>query len=104
MALMGDNTIAIVPGANLVTRNSDVEYRFRQHSDFHYLTGFDEPEAVLVLVPGREHGESLLFCREKDPVAERWHGQIIGPEQALECYGLDDAFPFSHRVFFTAKQ
>ena len=63
MSMMGEDGIAILPGANLVARNSDVDYLFRQDSDFHYLTGFDEQEAVFVLIPGREHGEALLFFR-----------------------------------------
>jgi Xaa-Pro aminopeptidase len=83
MSMMGEDGIAILPGANLVARNSDVDYLFRQDSDFHYLTGFDEQEAVFVLIPGREHGEALLFCRERDPEQEQWHGKITGPERAM---------------------
>lgn len=95
MALMEEKSIAILPSANIVTRNSDIDYPFRQNSDFHYLSGFDEPDAVLVLVPGREHGESILFCRERDPQMEQWHGKITGPERAMQLYGIDDAFPIS---------
>jgi len=95
MSMMGEDSIAILPGANLVARNSDVDYLFRQDSDFHYLTGFDEQEAVFVLIPGREHGEALLFCRERDPEQEQWHGKITGPERAMQLYGMDDAFPIS---------
>ena len=93
--MMDENGIAILPGANLVTRNSDVDYMFRQDSDFHYLTGFDEQDAVFVLIPGRAHGEAILFCRERDPEQERWHGKITGPERAMQLYGMDDAFPIS---------
>ena len=67
IALMEPNSIAILPSASLKRRNGDVDYRFRQDSDFHYLSGFDEPGAVFVLIPGREYGESILFCRERDP-------------------------------------
>lgn len=95
MALMDEQSIAILPSASLVTRNSDVEYQFRQDSDFFYLTGFAEPESVVVLIPGREHGETLLFCRERDKEAERWHGKIVGPERVTQFYGVDDAFPIS---------
>lgn len=95
MALMEDNSIAILPGASVKLRNSDVQYQFRQDSDFHYLSGFDEPDAVIVLIPGREHGETLLFCQERDDERERWHGDIAGPERAMQLYGLDDAFPMS---------
>jgi Xaa-Pro aminopeptidase len=94
-ALMDEDCIAIVPGAKLKIRNGDVKYPFRQNSDFHYLTGFDEPDAVFVLIPGREHGEALLFCSERDKEHERWHGHITGPERAMQFFGMDDAFPIS---------
>lgn len=95
MALMEPNSIAILPSALLLTRNADVEYRFRQDSDFHYLTGFDEHDSVFLLIPGREHGEAILFCRERDEDLERWHGKVTGPERAMQLYGLDDAFPIT---------
>ena len=92
---MGDNAIAILPSAKLLTRNNDAEFPFRQDSDFYYLTGFNEPDAVLALIPGREHGEAVLFCRERDPTKEMWDGKILGPDRALEELGVDDAFPIS---------
>ncbi len=92
---MEPDSIAILPSSRLQTRNSDVEYRFRQDSDFHYLTGFDEPESVFVLIPGREHGEAILFCRERDDELEKWHGKVTGPERAMQLFGLDDAFPIT---------
>ncbi|MBV1876267.1 MAG: aminopeptidase P N-terminal domain-containing protein [Pseudomonadales bacterium] len=95
MRLMESNSIAILPSARQQCRNGDVEYRFRQDSDFYYLSGFTEPESVLVLIPGRPHGECILFCREKDPLLEQWHGKITGPEKVLELYGFDDAFPIT---------
>ncbi len=95
MALIEPGSIAIVASANRATRNSDVEFRFRQDSDFFYLTGFRESESVFVLVPGREHGEAILFCRERDPLDEQWYGDITGPERAMQLYGLDDAFPIA---------
>lgn len=94
-ALMEENSIAILPAATARFRNSDVEYRFRQDSDFHYLTGFDEPDSVFVLVPGRDHGECILFCHERDDQHEQWHGDITGPERAMQLYGMDDAFPLA---------
>ena len=93
MALMGSNSIAIVPAALLQLRNRDVEYPFRQDSDFHYLSGFDEPSAVLVLLPGRTQGQVVLFCQERDPEKELWNGYRSGPEGACSDYGVDDAFP-----------
>jgi len=95
MAMMEANSIAILPSSRIVARNSDVDYPFRQDSDFQYLTGFGEPDSVLVLVPGRTHGETILFCRERDPDIERWHGKITGPERAMQMFGFDDAFPIT---------
>ncbi|MFT5739906.1 MAG: Xaa-Pro aminopeptidase, partial [Gammaproteobacteria bacterium] len=93
MKMMGKNTIAILSSASEVTRNRDVDYPFRQDSDFLYLTGFNEPDAVMVLIPGRKHGEYILFCREKDPEQETWHGRRAGQEAAVEIHGADDSFP-----------
>ena len=93
MEHMAPNTIAIIPTAPEVTRNRDAHYPYRPESDFYYLSGFDEPEAVLVLVPGREHGEVVLFCREKDKDKEIWDGYRSGPEGAIAKFGADDAFP-----------
>jgi len=93
MKMMGKNTIAILPSASLLTRNRDADFPFRQDSDFLYLTGFNEPDAVLVIVPGRKHGEFILFCREKDEEQETWHGRRAGQEGAIEEYGADDSFP-----------
>lgn len=95
MELMAPDSIAIVPAAPERVRNRDVLHPFRQDSDFHYLTGFGEPDAVLVLIPGREHGESVLFCKERNPEKELWDGFLAGPEGAIERFGLDDAFPVS---------
>ena len=93
MALMEPNSIAIVPAARERLRSRDTEYPFRQDSDFFYLTGFPEPDAVLVLIPGRRHGQYVVFCRESDPARERWEGRRAGPEGAVARFGADDAFP-----------
>jgi Xaa-Pro aminopeptidase len=93
MRMVGQGGIVILPSAPVRTRSRDVEYRFRQDSDFYYMTGFAEPEAVAVLVPGRANGEYLLFCREKDPKREQWDGLRAGQAGAVEHYGADDAFP-----------
>lgn len=93
MTHMEDNSIAILAAAPERTRNRDVEHPYRQDSDFWYLTGFPEPEAVVALIPGREHGEFVLFCRERDRTMETWNGYRAGPEGAVERYGADDAFP-----------
>lgn len=94
MAQMEADSIAIVPSASEKIRNRDCEYPFRQDSDFYYLTGFSEPDAVLILMPGRaKHGQYILFCRDRDPTMELWNGYRAGPEGACEDYGADDAFP-----------
>src|SRR5689334_3880920 len=95
MRLMGRDSIAILPAALVRHRNSDVEYAYRQDSDFHYLTGFPEPEAVAVLIPGRAQAEYILFVRERDPGREVWDGTRAGPNGATREYGADDAFPIS---------
>jgi len=92
---MEPNSIAILASANPLLRNGDSEYRFRQSSDLHYLTGFDEAHAVLVLIPGREKGECLLFCQDKDPLKELWNGRLLGPDAAILQLGVDDAFPIT---------
>src|SRR5699024_5589749 len=93
--MMGDESIAIVPSAVEKIRNRDVEYPFRQDSDFQYLTGFGEPDAVAVLIPGREPAEYVLFCRERDPLRETWNGRRAGQEGAIRDYDAEDAFPIT---------
>ncbi|KRC32671.1 MULTISPECIES: aminopeptidase P N-terminal domain-containing protein [unclassified Lysobacter] len=95
MHMAGDDAILVLPAANEVIRSRDTHYPYRQDSDLWYLTGFPEPEAVLVLVPGRKHGETLLFCRERDLEREGWDGPRFGPEGAVEAFGLDDAYPIA---------
>jgi len=96
MNSMGLAAIAVLPGAKVQRRSRDTEYPFRQDSDFHYLTGFNEPDSVLVLAPGRVKGEVILFCRERDRSAEQWTGERLGPERAENSLGVDDAFPYSN--------
>ncbi len=93
MEQMGPDSIAILPAAPMYIRNRDVEHVYRQDSDFQYLSGFPEPEAVIALIPGREHGEYVLFCRERDPERELWDGLRAGQDGAVRDYGADDAFP-----------
>ena len=114
MRMVGEDGIAILPSAPVKTRNRDVEYRFRQDSDFYYLSGFAEPDAVAVLAPGRDNGEYILFCRERDVEQELWHGSRTGTDGAVEDFAADDAFPIDdiddilpgilesrNRVFYT---
>lgn len=88
--------IAIVPTAPEVKRNSDADYPYRHDSYFYYLTGFTEPEAVLVLTApaagSQEKPQSILFCRAKDPEREIWDGLRYGPDAACAAFGFDAAF------------
>jgi len=93
MRTMGEGSIAILRSAPVKVRSRDTEYRYRQDSDFYYLSGFEEPESLIVLLPGRSAGEFIVFCRERDPVKETWHGRRLGVERAPEVLDADDAFP-----------
>lgn len=95
MKAIGPGGMALVAAAPEAIRNRDAEYPYRQDSDFYYLTGFPEPEALAVIIPGREQGQFILFCRENDPEKEIWHGRRAGLEGACEQYGADDAFPIT---------
>ncbi len=86
--------IAIIPTAPEVARNADTHYDYRHDSHFYYLTGFAEPEAVLVLLSG-DKSQSILFCREKNPEREIWDGFRYGPEAAREHFGFDAAYPIA---------
>jgi len=87
--------VVIVPAASECVRSRDTHYPYRQDSDFWYLTGFPEPDAVLVLVPGRAQGQTLLFCRPRDRTRETWDGPRIGPDRAGENYAVDAAWPIT---------
>ena len=89
---MEPGSIAILLGAGLATRSRDTHYRFRQDSDFHYLTGFDHPNAALVLEPDGE-ASYTLFVEPRDPDAETWTGYRPGVEGARSDFGADQAYP-----------
>ena len=93
MAAVGADGIVVLAAAPERIRSRDTHYPYRQDSDFQYLTGFGEPQAVLVLAPGRRHGQAILFCRERDPEREGWDGARLGPEGAVAVLGMDDAYP-----------
>jgi len=91
-------TVASVPGAWPARRNGDVDYPFRQDSDFWYLTGFGESGATLVLRRGKggdEGDAAILFCQERDPKDELYNGERLGPDRAAQALGLDSAHPAS---------
>src|SRR5690606_6749612 len=85
--------VAILPTAPECMRNRDSDYPYRWDSYFHYLAGFPEPEAVLVIVADGDRAESVLFCREKNEERETWDGFRYGPQAAAEHFGFDRALP-----------
>lgn len=95
MSKMPEGSVALIAANTLVTRNRDAEYAFRQDSSFYYLTGFNEPDALLVLLPGLGAGRSIMFCQPRDPAMEVWTGFRAGPEGCVSQYGMDQAFALS---------
>ncbi len=93
---MQPNSVALIPAAQLVTRSNDTEFPFRQDSDFFYLSGFNEPDALLLLSNLNDEPYSVMFCQPKEPLAEIWHGRRLGVDAAIEVLGVDD----SHSIEF----
>ncbi len=93
MQHIGIGNIALIGSAAVRARNRDVNYPFRQDSDFYYLTGFNEPDSLAVFIPGRKQGEYILFCREFDEKKALWEGAHAGLEGATKHYKADDSFP-----------
>jgi Xaa-Pro aminopeptidase len=93
MDMADEDSIFIIPSAHERIRSKDTTFPFRQDSDFWYLSGFNEPEAVLVLVPGRQHGASLMFCRDRDADKEAWDGPRLGPDGVVDALKMDDSYP-----------
>jgi Xaa-Pro aminopeptidase len=93
LAYMPAGCMALFPAAKEVTRSNDTEYAFCQNKNFYYLSGFNEPDALLVLVKSNDgEQQSILFCREKDSLQEVWHGRRIGQENAIKDYGFDECY------------
>src|SRR6186997_2694402 len=89
---MEPNSIAIIPAAHEQTRSYDTEFKFRQDSDFWYLTGFPEPDAIAVIAPGSKK-PFTLYVRPRDPLMETWFGRRQGVEGAVKNFAADRAFP-----------
>ena len=92
MRMVGNDAAVIIPSAKSINRNRDVEYPFRQDSDFLYLTGFNEPDSLAVLLPGHAGGQYFLFCRSRNAEQEIWHGRRAGQESAEENFMADKAY------------
>jgi Xaa-Pro aminopeptidase len=114
MAEMGSDSAAVIFAADEMVRTGDTYFRFRQNSDFYYLTGFCEPQAVAIFLPGRAEGEYILFNRTRDRQQEQWEGMRAGQEGALQYYGANEAYPINeidqrlpellngrHRIFYS---
>ncbi|MFB9868430.1 Xaa-Pro aminopeptidase [Vreelandella sulfidaeris] len=97
MAQLPSNAAVLLPGAALMTRSRDSEFAFRQDSDFYYLTGIREPDALLVLLPGRAEGESVVFCQDRDPTMEAWTGRRLGAAGVVAEHAIDQAFENADR-------
>src|SRR5919198_6620161 len=92
MKRIGEDAIAIIPSSREVTRSHDTHFRFRQDSDFFYLTGFDEPDSIAVLVPSHKKHPYMLFVRPRNKEREIWDGPRAGIEGAMSDYGADMAY------------
>ncbi|QIR36613.1 M24 family metallopeptidase [Tolypothrix sp. PCC 7910] len=92
MSKLGNGT-AIFRSAPMAVMHNDVEYTYRQDSDFFYLTGFNEPQAVAVLAPHHPEHQFVLFVQPKDREKEVWTGYLCGVDAAKELYGADEAYP-----------
>ncbi|MEO8650171.1 MAG: Xaa-Pro aminopeptidase [Acidobacteriota bacterium] len=100
---IGSDSIAIIPAAHEATRSYDTEYRFRQDSDFWYLTGFPEPDAIAVIDPANKKHPFTLYVRPRDPLMETWYGRRQGTEGAVKKFAADRAFPIERFAGDLAK-
>ena len=92
MDKLGNDSVLIIPCAQHYKRTRDVEYPYRQDSDFYYLTGFGESDSLMMLIPDRKNGQFILFCKDKDPLKERWDGPIVGPIEAKKDFDADQSY------------
>src|SRR5919202_322495 len=95
MRRMEPDSVAIISSAPERTRSNDTEYRYRQDSDFYYLTGFNEPEAIAVVAPAHPEHKYRLYVRPRDPERETWEGRRAGVEGAVAEFGADQALPIN---------
>ncbi|TDR17472.1 aminopeptidase P N-terminal domain-containing protein [Marinicella litoralis] len=92
MKIAGQNSITILSSRPEFIRNGDVHHYYRQDSDFYYLSGFNEPDAMLVLIPSQKGQQQVLFCREANPKKMIWDGPMSGTQGAIDDYGFDAAY------------
>lgn len=94
LAQMQDG-VALVPSAFMQTRSNDTEFPFRQESNFYYLTGFNEPDSLLLLCKNKKKSKTVLFLRERDPEMEMWVGKRLGVKEAAKALDVDEAYDIS---------
>mgnify|MGYP001238364069 CR=1 FL=1 len=92
MEKIRNDSVLIIPSAQHQKRTRDVDYPYRQDSDFYYLTGFGESDSLMMLIPDRKNGQFILFCKDKDPLKERWDGPIAGPIEVKKNFDADQAY------------
>ena len=92
MSQMTEGAAAFIPGSPMRTRSHDTHYKYRPDSDFYYLTGFNEPDAALLLIPGHREHRAIVFVPPKDPLKETWEGRRLGVEAAPATLGVDAAY------------
>jgi len=92
MKITGEGSITLLRSRSELLRNGDAHHYYRQDSDFYYLTGFNEPEALLVLIPSESSIQQILFCREADPKKIMWDGPMVGTQKAVDDFGFDAAY------------
>ena len=95
MNVMGKDSIAILPNTTVKKRNNDINHIFRSDSNFHYLSGLNEPKSALIIIPDRPDGEYIIFYRKPDSYKELWDGHHTGHKEAMEQYEADNAHPYS---------
>ena len=93
--LLLDDSVILVASSSIKSRNSDADYPFRQDSNFYYLSGFNEPESLLVIRPSAKKRKYVIFCRDRDPLREQWDGFRSGQGGAKEVHGADEAYSIS---------
>jgi len=92
MENLGSESMLILWSAPMRVYSNDVDYEYRQDSNFYYLTAIDQPESILVLMPGNRTRKEILFVKPRDPVREHWEGQRLSPEKAVHESGISTVY------------
>ena len=87
-----DDSAIIIASASVKSRISDTDYAYRQDSNFYYLSGYEEPESLILIRPNHANEKFIIFCRDRDPLREQWDGFRTGQEGAISEYGADASY------------